>query len=233
MLIINYIAGRPVKNLEPHKEALVGLFRAGTTYEDLKEWLLDQSMTVSVRTIKSTFKKWEVGRRLRTDVEEAVKLKIQYYFSKELADDSTILQNLERDGYFVGKWTLVRLRLELGLKRRIQGVEVQARADALVHEATQGQLQKEIEKELTLNKMKDSTHERMSREPLCKARRGGISETSSPQQEHSPHKRCLLGHAWRDENAEYSDSSSGTAFFLGNEVEKYNFSQLHENAVSN
>ena len=182
-------------------------------------------MIVSVQTIKGTFKKWEVGRRFRTDVAEAVKSKIQYYFLEELADDITVLQNLQRYGYFLVKWTLVRLRFELGPRRRIQSVGVQAKADALIHEATQKQVKKEmkIEKETTLNKTQKSAYQRKSSKSFCKARKSGISETTNPRQERSPRTRHLQEHAWRDDY---------NAFTSNAEAKKDNGSQSYDDAAS-
>ena len=90
------------------------LFIQDTTYEDLREWLGDQNVNVSIQINKSTFKRWEVGMRLRTGVAETLKLKTQDHFLEEFADDSTILQSLEKDGCFLGKWTFDGLYLSLG-----------------------------------------------------------------------------------------------------------------------
>lgn len=96
----NNPVGRPTKNLEPHKEALVALFREGTTYEHLKEWLREQGVNVSVRTIKSIFKSWCVTRRLRTEVAKP-ESRMQYYFFEHYADDEIVTKELESKGYYV------------------------------------------------------------------------------------------------------------------------------------
>lgn len=128
--------------MEPYKEALIGLFQAGATYETLAEWLLvEEKFKVSVRSLKRVFSQWEVGRRLRTGVTDQVKAKIQYCFFINNADDDEILDDLAKEGWHIGKWTLVRLRYELGLKRRIRGAEAQAEADRLVQRVISEELQ--------------------------------------------------------------------------------------------
>ena len=47
---------------------------------------------------------------------------------------------MAKEGWHIGKWTLIRLRYELGLKRRIRGVEAQAEADRLTQDAIREEL---------------------------------------------------------------------------------------------
>lgn len=129
-----YLAGRPAKNLEPYQESLVHLFQeGGATYEHLKLWLeQEKDVVVSIRTLKNWMRKWEISKRMPVEVEEAVKAKIQFLFFEYGLKDDEILRILQKDGYSIGKWTLSRLRLELGLRRRAHTAEMQAEAEAIL-----------------------------------------------------------------------------------------------------
>ncbi|RMZ68297.1 HD superfamily hydrolase [Pyrenophora seminiperda CCB06] len=121
--------GRPAIDLEPYKEDLIALFSQGFTYDNLKEWLEEQDVSVSIRTIKRWMKNWEVTKRIPTEVEKSIKEWISSLFLNYGLQDSEILEVLRGEGYEISSWTLVRLRFELGLKRRVKTVETQAAAD--------------------------------------------------------------------------------------------------------
>jgi hypothetical protein len=123
------------KNLEPYKDPLVKLFRDGATYDDLKVWLeVEQGLKISVRSIKDWFKDWGVGRHLRVEVEDHVKAKIREMYFEDCADDNEIIEELqEKEGIFLTKGAIVRMRSEMNLMRRIRGPEAQAEADQLAY----------------------------------------------------------------------------------------------------
>lgn len=76
-------------------------------------------MDIAIRSIKSWMKKWGVGKRKRlgTEVEERVKLRVQeLYLEYDLQDSEILLHILRKEGFDVSKWTLLRLRDDLGIK---------------------------------------------------------------------------------------------------------------------
>jgi hypothetical protein len=89
-------------------------------------------------------KKWNVSRRYPEEVEDFIKLRVQWFFFEYNLEDSEILECLKKDGIYIGKWTLVRLRFELGLKRRIRGAEAKAAADLLVRGILEEELKKGV-----------------------------------------------------------------------------------------
>ncbi|KAF2796715.1 hypothetical protein K505DRAFT_359073 [Melanomma pulvis-pyrius CBS 109.77] len=114
--------GRRAINIQPHKEELVGLFHEGLTYEQLRTWLANtHHVTASLRTIKTWFKRWKVTRRLPTGIEDRIKRRIQVLFFEVGLEDHEILEVLRGEGHTIGKYTVTRLRLELGLQKRTYG----------------------------------------------------------------------------------------------------------------
>ncbi|KAJ4365654.1 hypothetical protein N0V83_008274 [Neocucurbitaria cava] len=76
---------------------------------------------IAIRSIKSWVKKWGVGKRKRlgTEVEERVKLRVQeLYVEYDLQDSEILLHILRKEGFDVSKWTPLRLKDDLGLERK-------------------------------------------------------------------------------------------------------------------
>jgi hypothetical protein len=109
------------------------MYEAGCTYENLKSWLEDEQDTrASVRTIKKWMQEWGVRKRMTKDVDRRVKQLVEAYFYESRLRDKEMLVCLKDEGYNISKWALVRVRYQLGLKRRAVGAEHQAAADELV-----------------------------------------------------------------------------------------------------
>jgi hypothetical protein len=67
-----------------------------------------------------------------TEVKEEIKNCIQVLFFKVSLKDKDLLSALQNKEYNIRKYTLVRLRFKLGLRRRIRGVEQQQHANKLI-----------------------------------------------------------------------------------------------------
>ncbi|KAF2469932.1 uncharacterized protein BDR25DRAFT_343225 [Lindgomyces ingoldianus] len=137
--------GRPKINLEPYQLHLLGLFHEGVTYAQMATYLLEEfQVRVTSRTIKQRFQTWNVRRRLPAEVEDGVKNQIQVLFFEVGLEDSDMLHVLHNEGFQIGKYTLVRLRFELGLRRRVRGVEQSQQADELVQQLVGQELEKGV-----------------------------------------------------------------------------------------
>jgi hypothetical protein len=80
-------------------------------------------VTANPRTLKRRFQNWGVRRKLPTCVAERLKKRIQVLSFDVGLEDSEILQVLRREGDEISKYILIRLRFELGLRKRVRGVE--------------------------------------------------------------------------------------------------------------
>lgn len=146
-IILTYenLEGRPSIDLTLHQVELCALHHEGLTFDQLSAYLFDSyGVTANPRTIKRRFQNWGVRRRLPTPVEERLKKRIQVLFFDVGLEDHEILQVLKREGDQIGKYTLVRLRFELGLRRRVRGVEQCQAADALVQRLVEEELGKGV-----------------------------------------------------------------------------------------
>jgi hypothetical protein len=77
-------------------------------------------------------------------VADEVKARIQVLFFQVGLEDLDILTVLRDEGFKIGKYTLIRLRFELGLKRRVCGVEAMQEADRLVRRLVTEELEKGV-----------------------------------------------------------------------------------------
>ena len=101
-------------------------------------------VNVTTRTLKRRFQKWELRRRLPTYVADAAKKRIQVLFFDVGLEDHDMLTVLHKEGFNIGKYTLVRLRFELGLRRRVRGVQQCQEADQLIRGLVAQELEKGV-----------------------------------------------------------------------------------------
>ena len=101
-------------------------------------------INVTTRTLKRRFQKWELRRRLPTYVADAAKKRIQVLFFDVGLEDQDMLTVLHKEGFNIGKYTLVRLRFELGLRRRVRGVQQCQEADQLIRGLVAQELEKGV-----------------------------------------------------------------------------------------
>ena len=102
----------------------------------------EYNVTVAVRTVKRRFQEWKVVRRLQPDVTDIIKNRIQVLFFQISLNDEEILTVLKKEGHTIGKTTLVRLRFELSLRRRIHGVEQMREAEERIRRLVKEELKK-------------------------------------------------------------------------------------------
>jgi hypothetical protein len=137
--------GRPRIDLTQYQLELCGLFHEGLTFDQLSTYLLETyQLNINTRTLKRRFQAWEVRRRIPAQVEDAAKRRIQILFFEVGLEDSDILTILHKEGFQIGRYTLVRLRFELGLRRRVRGVEQCQEADQLVRRLVAEELEKGV-----------------------------------------------------------------------------------------
>lgn len=126
-------AGRPTIDLTTHQLELCALVHEGLTYEQIAAFLRETyQISVTARTLKRRFRIWGVQKRVPTEVTDAAKKRIQVLFFEVGLEDAEMLTVLKNEGFNIGKYTLVRLRFELGLRRRVRGVEQCQEADQLI-----------------------------------------------------------------------------------------------------
>lgn len=139
------VGGRPRIDLTQYQLELCGLFNEGLTFNQIALYLFETyRITINTRTLKRRFRTWNIRRQLPTEVEDSVKRRIQVLFFEVGLEDIDILTVLRSEGFKIGKYTLIRLRFELGLKRRVRGIEQCQEADQLVQQLVAEELQKGV-----------------------------------------------------------------------------------------
>jgi hypothetical protein len=124
---------------------MIGLYQEGLTFDQIAKHLHEAyAVHTTSRTIKRRFRNWKITRQMPTEVKEEIKNRIQVLFFEVGLEDKDLLSALQNEGYNIGKYTLVRLRFELGLRRRIRGVEQQQHANELIQRLVTQELQKGV-----------------------------------------------------------------------------------------
>src|SRR5579871_6768919 len=116
--------GRPRTNVDQYHSEICALYNEGLNAHQISEHLSNTySVSISYRTLKRRFQDWGLNKRMPSHVADEVKARIQVLFFQVGLEDHDMLTVLRDEGFKIGKYTLVRLRFELGLKRRVRGVE--------------------------------------------------------------------------------------------------------------
>ena len=114
---------RPMIDLNSHKDLIIQLFNEEHTASQIAQHLQDTfSITVTDRTLRRRLRTWNIYKRQRTIDTPELRTRIRELFLKLCLDDKEMLQVLQAEGYEIGQTALARLRLQLGLPRRINSV---------------------------------------------------------------------------------------------------------------
>lgn len=139
------VAGRPAINLTQYQAELRAIFHEGLTFEQIAAYIQETyQIRINIRTLKRRFREWNLRRGLPTQVEEVVKNRIRVLFFEVGLEDTEMLLILQGEGFKITKYTLVRLRFELGLRRRVRGIEQCQEADRLVQRLVAEELEKGV-----------------------------------------------------------------------------------------
>jgi len=136
-------AGRPPTEFSHLRGLLTELYQT-QNIPQLRDFLLEEhGIKTSIRTIKRRFQEWGIQKEPPVKLSETLKNRIIILFFESGLEDAEMLVILQKEGWNIGKWTLVRLRRECGLRRRIGRTEEdRIEADIIVRRL----LEKEIEK---------------------------------------------------------------------------------------
>lgn len=129
-------AGRPQVPLEQYKDEIAAWIADGHSHESIIS-RLQHNVTFTNATYYRGIKQWGIQKNVRirgagegTDEEqEELKETIHLLFYRPGLPDDEILLILEKQGRYVPRRTLQRLRYDMRLKRRIMTPEERQRAD--------------------------------------------------------------------------------------------------------
>ncbi len=133
----------PSVNLELYKDEIIDLLFQGKTISDIVQHLRETyEVQLVSRTLQRRMRTWQVTVRPQTQDTELLRTRIQDLFFDGF-DDTELLQILQEEDHQIGKYSLKRIRKELGLKRRLRTEEDKETAnqralDALTEELQHG-----------------------------------------------------------------------------------------------
>ena len=131
----------PSVNLELYKDEITDLLFRGKTISDVVQHLKETyEVQLVPRTLQRRMRTWQVTVRPRTQDTSLLRTRIQDLFFDGF-DDVKLLQILQEEGHQIGKYSLVRIREELGLKRRLHTEDEKETADQRALDALTEELQ--------------------------------------------------------------------------------------------
>jgi Clr5 domain len=134
----------PSIDLNPYKDEIIHLLFSGTTISDVTVHLQrTYKLQVNPRTLRRRLKTWNVVVRPQTQDTPALRSRITELFFNGL-DETQLLRALQQEDYQIGKYSLVRIREELGLKRYLRTTKEQDIAEARTLEILTEELQKGV-----------------------------------------------------------------------------------------
>jgi hypothetical protein len=120
---------RPEADFEAFRDQLVDLFHSGASYDSLRIWLQEHEISVTSRTIQRRFAQWGVRKRNPpVEVSDDIQQRVWDLFFQLGLNDDEILQVLHNEGFMITKKSLRTIRVQLGLKRRLDDPVERARA---------------------------------------------------------------------------------------------------------
>ena len=131
-------------DLNLYREEIADLLYSGKTISDLVKYLKDTyEVEISICTLKRRLRTWHITVRPSAQDTSALRDRISELFFNGL-DEQQLLRTLQQEGYQTGKYSLVRIRKELGLKRRLRTNEEQDQAEELAQYTLTEELQKGV-----------------------------------------------------------------------------------------
>lgn len=122
-------------DLEMYRGMISEAFAEGVKQEHILEYLNQQienenGNPISLRTLQSRLKDWNLSRHQITVVDDDLIRQIKLYFFNFGISDASILRDLQNlDNITITPWTLYRIRMENGMKRRFRLLEEQRSND--------------------------------------------------------------------------------------------------------
>ena len=119
---------RPIIQLEHYQELIGQLYLIEElTLSEVCQHLHDiQGIDVAKRTLQRRLKQWGMEKYDKTEDTIELRMRIVVLFYDTGLDDKSILQVLVREGFTVGLWTLLRIRKQLGMIRRLSPFQIEA-----------------------------------------------------------------------------------------------------------
>ncbi len=108
-------------DLDAHKNTIISLYLQGHSVEDVRQHLFDQGVKVGDRTLRTRLNLWNISKKIHTDNTLGLRLRIAALFYQCAFKDEDILDVLRQEGFTIQPRALRRIRIKMGLVRRLPG----------------------------------------------------------------------------------------------------------------
>ena len=131
-------------NLDPYKSEILHLLDTQKSHADILQYLkTTYELSVSKPTLKRRLKEWGIGVQIHTSDDSVLRDRISDLFFHGLTDPQ-IYRTLELEEFTVSPSGAIRIRKEMGLKRRLRTKEEQEQSDELALEKLTDELQQGV-----------------------------------------------------------------------------------------
>ena len=129
-------------DLTPYKDCIISLFQSDVTVEEISMHIRSRfGFIAEPRTIRRRLSQWEVRKRVRTDDTPQLCVRIAALFYQSCLPEQTLLMALKSEGFRINARALARIRLKLGMRRRINPGQAEE-ADRAFEKVVQMELDK-------------------------------------------------------------------------------------------
>ena len=129
-------------DLTPYKDCIISLFQSDVTVEEILIHIRSRfGFITELRTIHCHLLQWEVRKCVRTDDTPQLRVRIAALFYQSCLPEQTLLMALKSEGFRINARALARIRLKLGMRRRINPGQAEE-ADRAFEKVVQMELDK-------------------------------------------------------------------------------------------
>jgi len=119
----------PKIDLTPFKDLIIESYMAGSHCSQILDMLSLRGIETSERILRERLSQWNIKKRQWTEDTPELRVRIGDLFYNAGLNDNDMLEVLKADGYKIEKRRLAQIRKELGLRRSICGMELEALED--------------------------------------------------------------------------------------------------------
>jgi hypothetical protein len=134
--------GRPSIDLASYREEITDLYCSGNSVLEITKSLLDTyQIDIKPRTLERRLKEWDLRKRTYTEDTPHLRARIATLFFQCCLNDDEMLQVLRQEGFQIKSRTLQRIRLSMGLHRRLS-LDRYEEIDGILKEVVRKELDK-------------------------------------------------------------------------------------------
>lgn len=132
----------PSIDLTSYREEITQLYNSGNSISNITKSLLETyNIDIKPRTLERRLKEWDLRRLTYTEDGPHLRARVTTLFFQCCLNDDEILHVLQQEGFQIKRRTLQRIRLSMGLHRRLS-LDRYEEIDSILKEVVRKELDK-------------------------------------------------------------------------------------------